>query len=227
MPALGALIGGAAALANIGIGIGQRAKAKRLQKRLVRPEMQVQQEFVDNAAEAENMARVGMNQQQYNNALNNIRKNSTAGLRQLGRMGKPGGLASMVRAQNDATIGLDVKDAEMRRMNKLNSFQHKSILGGQKQAAWNWNKRDAYGEKLAEVQALKGAGMQNVGNGVNSAANLGMIMSQGRDLDLSSDPTMGGNFFSYNKNRSTYIGNRPQSVGYGIKQKGLRSGIKI
>ncbi|HLG29940.1 MAG TPA: hypothetical protein VI387_06970, partial [Candidatus Brocadiales bacterium] len=118
--------------------------------------------------------------EQYNAGQVGIGRNMSSGLRMLSNRANPiNGINSLVRAGNDASNNLNVQDANMRRQNMLNAQNQRSILGGQKQQAWNWNSRDNYGEQLAKIQAMKGAGMQNVGNGLNNAAQLGMVMSQG------------------------------------------------
>lgn len=198
---VGAAIGGIASLINTGVGLWQGSKANKMASRLNRPTQNVQQEFLDNSAEAQNMAKVGMSQDQYNQGQSNIGRNITSGLRMLGSRANPlNGVNSLVRASNDATNNLNAQDANMRQRNMLNAMQQRSILGGQKQQAWNWNSRDAYGEKLAEIQALRGSGMANVGNGINSAAQLGMVMSNGQDMSFGGggqDDGMGG----YNSRR--------------------------
>lgn len=174
---IGAAIAGGSALIQTGIGIAQGIKANRMMKRLKRPTQHVQKEFTQNAAISENMARTGLQSQQYNNSLQNINRNATAGIRALGRStNAASGLASMMRAQNDATLNLDMQDANARQANQRMAMQQRGILGAQKHNAWQWNEQSKYGEKLAEIQALKGAGMQNVAGGLNTAAQLGIAM---------------------------------------------------
>lgn len=205
---IGAAIGGIASLANLGVGLWQGAKANRMAKKLVRPTQNVQDEFLQNSRNADNMANVGMSQEQYNQGQSNIGRNMTSGLRMLGSRANPlNGVNGLVRASNDATNNLNVQDATMRQRNMLNAQNQRSILGGQKQQAWNWNSRDAYGEKLAEIQALRGSGMANVGNGINSAAQLGMVMSNGQDMSL------GGGWFNGRRRMARAVSESPYVSG--------------
>lgn len=192
-------------------GLFQKAKGNKLARNLVRPIQTVQNEFIENAANAENMSRVGMPTQQYNNSLNNIQRNTNAGLRMSSRLGG-GNIASIVRAQNDATMGVDAQDANTRIANQRFAINQKGILGAQKQAAFDWNQKGSYLEKLAEAQSLKGAGTQNIGGAMNTAAQMG-IMSQMENPDESTGfklPKLGNLF-----RRKPTLGSQLGITGYG------------
>lgn len=179
---LGAIIGGVSALGQSVMGAIQNGKANRMMNNLKRPVQTVQQEYYDNVADAQSQSRIGMQSQQYNNALQNTQRNLNAGLRMLGRSRSPVGLASLVRAQNDATLQLDAQDANMRSANQRMLMQQRGILGAQHKDAFNWNQKENYLGQLARAQALKGAGMQNMAGGLQSAGMLGMTALQGESM---------------------------------------------
>ena len=214
---LGAAIGGVTSLVNMGLGLWQGAKANNLQKNLKRPEQVVQDEYVQNSRAADSMARTGMSQEQYNAGQIGIGRNMSSGIRALNNRSNPiNGINSLVRASNDASNNLNIQDANMRQRNMLNAQYQRSILGGQKQAAWNWNSRDNYGEQLARIQALRGSSMQNVGNGLNSAANLGMIMTQGQMLgggDNAGVGDQGGSTSSFSPSKFMSNAGMPSPIG--------------
>jgi hypothetical protein len=88
-PAIAAALISAAPAALKGIqGLAQGLKGSKLAKKNIRPTYEIPQEFQQNLAIAENMGRVGLPQQQYTQGLQNIQRGQTAGLRQLGRMGR-------------------------------------------------------------------------------------------------------------------------------------------
>lgn len=207
-------------------GLVQMGKGKKLAKQNVRPTYEIPKEFQQNVAIAENMAKVGMPSQQYNNALNNIGRNQAGAIRQLGRSGNPSaGLASMLRAGNDATMNLDAQDANSRMNNQRFAFGQRGMMGQQKLAKQNWDKLSLYNEKAAAAEALQGAGRQNTFGALNDLSQLGSMAVMGDQLGNGADNTMGGNFSpnSVNfwgkllgKNRQTFVGNKAGSTVYGL-----------
>lgn len=172
--ATAAIVGaGAQVLKGIG-GLGQMRKGKRLAKANKRPMYEIPGEFQQNVAEAENDARVGMSQQQYNNTLNNVNRNQAGALRMFGKTGRAGSLASLVRAGNDATMNLDAQDAAMRATNKRFAFGQRGIMGQQRLAKQQWDKFDKYNENAQAAAALQGAGRQNAMGSLDGISKLGM-----------------------------------------------------
>lgn len=162
LPLIGA-IAGANALIKLGSGLFQKAAANKIAKNNPFPNAFVQPEYEQNVALADNMARVGLPQEQYNNQLNLIGRNQAGGLATLGRSANPSaGLASLIRAGNDATMNLNAADANARQRNLMTFMQQRQILGGQRQSVWDWNNKQKYLSNLEKEQALRGAGNQNV-----------------------------------------------------------------
>ena len=217
--AIPAIAAGIGVLGKLWSGFSQKNQANKIAKTNIRGEQTVQGEFQQNVNDAEQMARNGMPSQQYNNALNNIGRNQAGGLRLASRKGGTSGIASILRAGNDATANLDVQDSIQKNRNMLNLLQQRSVLGSQKQAAWNWNTRDKYLEKLSQEQALRGAGNQNLAGAFSDATQVGaMAIGAGGGGGAIQDPNFtpnSANLFGrlLGRNRSEYIGQRAGSVG--------------
>lgn len=161
-------------------GIFQGIKGKKMAKANVRPTYQIPKEFAQNLAIAENMGRVGMPQQQYTQGLQNIQRNQSAGLRQIGRMGRGGSVAGLARAGMDAGVNLDVADANARLANQRAAMGYRGVMGQQQLAKQQWDKFGKYQEDAAAAEALMGAGRQNVMGGLSDLANVGLMgMSEG------------------------------------------------
>jgi hypothetical protein len=182
-PAIAAALISAAPAALKGIqGLAQGLKGSKLAKKNIRPTYEIPQEFQQNLAIAENMGRVGLPQQQYIQGLQNIQRGQTAGLRQLGRMGRGGSVAGLARAGMDATLGLDVADANARMRNQQSAMGYRSLMGQQQLAKQQYDKFAKYEEEAAAAEALKGAGRQNVMGGLSDLANIGMTAMVYGDL---------------------------------------------
>lgn len=176
---LGMALAGLGALAKVGTGIVQGIKANKLEKQNIRPVEQVQNEYFQNVADAERMAQGGMQAQQYNNAQQGIQRNQQGVLRVLGRSASPGaGLASLLRGSNDAQMNLDVNDANMRTQNQRLLMSQRGVLAGQKQNAFDWNQKSKYLAQASRIQALRGAGAQNLMGGFNDVVGMGTASEQ-------------------------------------------------
>ena len=199
--------GGAAVLKGLG-GVAQYIFGKKAEKNNVRPTYEIPEEFQQNLAMAKNMAQVGLPQEQYNNAMTGINRNQAGGLRVLGNSSNPAaGLASIVRAGNDATNGLNVQDANARLQNQRLVLQQNGVLGQQELAKQQYDKFDKYNEFDQKAQQLKQAGLTNAFGAVNELGQLGMISA-----------TQGQN--------QPYRNNTPlQAYGLGMPQQQLTMGL--
>jgi hypothetical protein len=200
-------LGGGAAMANpVGMGIAagagilktglgflQQAKGRKMLKRTVDPGYKIPKGFGQNLAQAEQMARTGMPSQQYNQAQQNISRNVGTGVRALSRSANPAaGVAGLVRAQNDATLGLDVSNAAAKRQNILQAMGARREMAGQ-QLAQQQYQQNRYFDKVNEAQARIGAGTQNIFGGISDIGTAG-IMSGINKAEGSSGA--GGGFLS-------------------------------
>jgi len=145
-------------------------------KKPKRPKYEIQGEYTKNAFEAEQMAKEGLPQAQYNQALGNINRNQAGALRTASNLGGGSALKSLnniLQSSNDATLNLDVQDASAKRNNMLLAMQQRGILAGQKQAKWNWDKAQPFQEATQRRDRLIGAGIQNVVGGAQTYAGVG------------------------------------------------------
>jgi hypothetical protein len=202
VPAIAAALISAAPAALKGIqGLFQGAKGAKLAKKNIRPTYEIPPEFQQNLAIAENRARRGLPQQQYTQGLQNIQRGQTAGLRQLGRMGRGGSVAGLARAGMDATLGLDIADANARMNNEGIAMGYRSQIGQQQLAKQQWDKFGKYGEQAAAAEALKGAGRQNVMGAFSDLSRVGLTYMGGQQ----GDGTGGSNKYNKYNNYSNGI----------------------
>lgn len=168
-----AAIGVGSSLYGIGKGISQNAQANKIDKNNPRPIYQIPKEYLDNVTMARQMAQVGLPQQQYNNQLNLINRNSAVGIGAISRSANPGaGVAQVVRASNDATNTLTAQDAAARQDNQRFLIGQNGVLGQQRLAKQQYDKFDKYSENFNRAQGLRGAANANIQNGVGGIASM-------------------------------------------------------
>ena len=164
---------GSSALKCIG-GLFQSSSAKSIFRKLKDPGYQIPEEFGQNLAQAEQMARQGMPSQEYNLATTNIQRGTQAGLRQLSRMSNPfAGIAGIARTQTDALSRLDAQNAAVRRQNMLQAMGARRELAGQKLAMQQYAQQ-RYMDQVNMANALRGAGIQNTFGALGNIASIGM-----------------------------------------------------
>jgi hypothetical protein len=185
MSFLAAGIAGGAGLLQIGSGLLQQSKAKKMRKGLKDPGYVVPEEYGKNVGIAENMARTGMPSEQYNQAQTNIQRGSQTGLRQLGKMSNPfAAIQGLARGQQEAGLSLDVANAAARRQNILGAMGARREMAGQKLAQQQYNQQ-TYMDKMNAANALTGAGWQNIGGGLSSIGSAGMTMGKAKSTTSS------------------------------------------
>jgi hypothetical protein len=189
---LGSLAGGAAmanpvgmgiaagaGLLKAGLGFAQQLKGKKMLKKTIDPGYKIPKGFGRNLAESEQMAKSGLGSQQYNQAQQNISRNVGTGVRALSRSANPAaGVAGLVRAQNDATLGLDVSNASARRQNILQAMGARREMAGQ-QLAQQQYAQNRYFDKVNEANARIGAGTQNIFGGISDIGTAGLMGMMG------------------------------------------------
>lgn len=174
-------IAGIGALAKIWQGFSQAHQAHKINKNNPFPTQTVNPLYAQNLVIAENAAKVGLPQQQYNQGVQNIARNTNMGLRQVARLGRPASAAGIVRASNDATGALDIADAQARMANQRATYGFRDQLANQQDQVWDWNNKSKFLARTAEAQALKGAGQQNKMAGLNDLSTLGLYGLYGRN----------------------------------------------
>lgn len=201
-------------------GISASKQANALQNQ-PRPTYQIPQEYKDNLAIAKNMAQIGLPQQQYNNQLNSINQNQAGAIGALSNSANPGGgLASIIRAGNDATGRLNAADAGARMANQKYAIGVAGQLGNQKLQQQQYNQFDRYSEDFNRAQALRGASNSDWQNAVNGASSVagGLASTYGGGLGYSKGATSGGNWGSdLTQNPNFNYGATPdfKGLGYG------------
>jgi len=186
-------------------GLSGLGKANRRARNLKYPIEQVNPLLQQNAAIAENMGRVGLPQQQYNNSLNNIMRNQAGALTMFGRNPQRTNLASLLRGTNDATMNLDAQDAQARNANQRFAIGQRGVLANEQNRVWDWNNRKRYQMEAASIAQQAGAAKQNMFGGLQGLTNLGMM-------------GLAGGAFG-NGDSQSYISGNPLLRGLGIGRK--------
>lgn len=177
-------------------GLFQIGKGNRLAKQNIRPVQLVNENIAKNAAMAEQMAQQGLPQAQYNQAIQGINRNQSGAYAGLGRSANPSaGLASLVRAGNDAVLNLGAADAQARMQNQRFAFGQRSALAQEQKDAFNWNSKQKYNEQAQAAAALQGAGRQNAFGAASDLAQIGSsyLQNNGGKGESSSMPNQLGN----------------------------------
>lgn len=214
---IGLAIAAGAGLLKAGAGVYQQAKGKKMLKKTIDPGYKIPKGFGQNLAQSEQLARVGMPSQQYNQAQQSISRNVGTGVRALSRSANPAaGVASLVRAQNDATLGLEASNAAVRRQNILQAMGARRELAGQ-QLAQQQYAQNRYFDKVNEANARIGAGTQNIFGGLSDIGTAG-IMSEYLNKKDSVIP---------NEDKVSYTGSfgtNPSVGQYGTRLSGIQAG---
>lgn len=172
-------VAGGTAAVKLATGAVQNSKANSIDKNNPYPNQTVDPIYQQNVNQVTQMSQEGLPAQQYNNSLNLINRNQGSGLQALQRSANPGAnLASLVRAGDDATNGLNAQDAAMRNQNLLKLLQERQILAQQKDKAWDWNYQQKYLGNLAKANALRGSSNANVNSGLNELSGTGLAGAQ-------------------------------------------------
>lgn len=173
-------IGAGAALVGTGLkayeGFHQEHEANEIQKNLKDPVYAIPPEFAQNREIARQMAQQGLPQAVINNQTNAINQNQAGAVGALSNSANPGAnLASIVRAGDQAKGNLDAEDAQARENNQRYFIQQNAALGGQELAKQQNDVFDKYTRNFNQMQAYRGAGMQNVNSAVNDVTQLGEL----------------------------------------------------
>ncbi len=213
--ATSAIIAGASSLYGIGKGIAQNAKANSIDKNNARPSYDIPKEYTDNVKMAQQMAQVGLPQQQYNNQQNAILRNQSGGLQTLGRSANVGsGVASLVRASNDADNTLNAQDAAARQQNQRFYIGQNGVLGQQKLAQQQYNKFDKYTENFNRAQGLRGAANASINNGVNAASGITMGLANMSNGGSGTGTYSASGDYNYTPYQPQGNGNMPMNGNY-------------
>lgn len=172
--AIASLVSAGISAAN---GISQKNKANKLIAGNPYPTQEVPQAILENQQKAKLYENQGLPSEQYQQAIRNINRNSTAALRSAtDRRGGLGMVSTINQGANDAKLNLDVADANARRQNQQRMMQQNNTLGQWQNNVWDWNKRQKYMQTAASARALLGAGNANINQGLDRGLS-GLLMS--------------------------------------------------
>jgi hypothetical protein len=173
------IIGGSAAVLGTGLkayeGLHQEHEANEIQKGLKDPIYSIPPEFAENREIARQMAQQGLPQAVINQQTDRINQNQAGGIDAITKSGRPGGVASVVRQGDQAGEALGAEDAQARNNNQRYFIDQNSKYAGQELAKQQSDVFDKYTRNFNQMQAYRGAGMQNVNSAVNDASQLGML----------------------------------------------------
>lgn len=158
-------------------GLGQTARASRIEKNNPLPLTQVNSLIQANQAQAKNMAQIGLAATQYNNALQQNQNNLSTVLASASRTGRNIPVAGILRQANQATTNLNIQDDQARRQNQLLSMQQNQNLADEQLRVFNWNRAQPYLRTAQQVASMRNAGIQNIFGGISGASNI--LMSGG------------------------------------------------
>lgn len=189
--AIASLVSAGISAAN---GISQKNKANKLIASNPYPTQEIPAAILENQQKAKLYENQGLPSEQYQQAIRNINRNSTAALRSAtDRRGGLGMISTINQGSNDAKLNLDVADANARRQNQQRAMQQNNQLGQWQNNVWDWNKRQRYMQTAASARALLGAGNANINQGLDRGlsglltSGIGSKSGDGYDIDTSKD----------------------------------------
>jgi hypothetical protein len=190
MPTGGLIVGGVNAIGGIIKGIAgakQKKQGKKLLNGLELPEEQLAPELTENQNIARQNAATGMPSEQYAQAMKNIQRNQLTAFRSAkGGRGGLGNIAGILQGTNDATLGLDAQNAQMRVNNQGRLMDVNNNIASWKSKLFDLNKRQPYEDKRNYAYGLIGAGNQNIMAGIDQGvAGIG----QGASMAFGPKPT--------------------------------------
>jgi hypothetical protein len=158
-----------AGIGQIGLGIGQLAKARKMEY----PELQqydIPDEYLENMSQAELMSFIGLPQAQKQEFVENIQRAGATALKEAGtRKGGLGIIPSIQQQQQDAYKSLLSADAKARQENINILLTARSAYGEQKTMEQQ-REFDVTAEKRGLRQEMMGAAFQNIGGGLGTMA---------------------------------------------------------
>lgn len=156
-------------------GIAQLIKGRRLAQQNIRPDYEIPQEIRQNLSQAQMQALEGLPAEVKNQYLQNIQRSSQFALSSMGsRKAGLTGLSSLVQNQNDAYSNLMAQDAQAQQANLQELMNQRERMAQYQDRKFELNRLDPFKQKAEASQALKGAGLQNLMYGLQSATDLGM-----------------------------------------------------
>lgn len=180
MALTGLAIGLGSGLVSGLFGLGQRSRARRLERNNIRPVYQPNSQIAQNLADAQQLARRGLPSQIYSNQLNQMQQGLATGLRGLGRGGvSPYNVATLLSGYNRGLSNLNAMDAQAMEQNRRTLFGARQAMAQEEARAFEINQLNPYLSTAQEVSRLRGAGDQNIFGGLGLMAQTGAMYGAG------------------------------------------------
>jgi len=160
-------------------GLSQKLQAANIERNNPFQARTVNSLIASNAAQARNQARIGMAEQQYQNARNQQQQNLASVLGVASRSGRNIPLGGLLRHSNLATQQLNTLDEQLRQQNQRFAMQQNQILAQEQQNVRSYNIEQPYMRRMQQAAELRNAGNQNIFGGIGLAANYGMAKQFG------------------------------------------------
>lgn len=171
-------------------GAAQRRQARQLEAQNPRPTYTPNSNLVRNQVLAEQMSKVGLPQQVYNNQLNQIQQNLSTGLRLLGNQGNVATNTNAIVANANRAVGnLNAQDAQARLQGVQTLMNTNTALANEERQAFNINQLQPYQQTRQDVANLRRAGTQNIFGSLGmlgQGAMMGMFNNLGGKATTSS-----------------------------------------
>lgn len=180
MAITGLAIGLGSGLVSSLFGLGQRSRARRLERNNIRPVYQPNSLIAQNLADAQQIARRGLPSQIYNNQLNQMQQGLATGMRGLSRGGvTPYNVATLLSGYNRGLSNLNAMDAQAQEQNRRTLFGARQAMAQEQSRAFEINQMNPYLTTAQEVSRLRGAGDQNIFGGLGLMAQTGAMYGGG------------------------------------------------
>lgn len=162
-------------------GLIQKHKANQLLAQTKRPTYAIPGEILQNQKQAELNANTGLPSEQYQQAMQNVSRQQNSALQRANdRRGGLLAVAGTQQAGNDATLKLDVANANARLNNQRTLYGVNNQVATYKDKAFNINEMQPYQQNYNYAMNLLGSGNQNLLGGVDKlAAGAGRLYGSG------------------------------------------------
>lgn len=172
MPVTAAVIGGAEAAGQAGLGLYQLYKAKQIAKNNIRPEYTPNQQIIQNSDIAASRATTGLNDASLALSTQQNERNLSQGLDAILRSGGGVNQISDLYANNsDTLLKLAALDNQLQGQN-VNTFMNANAAkGAEFQSAWQINKYAPYADRAQLASNLQANGFANLGKGIQTGGD--------------------------------------------------------
>ena len=175
---------GSAAIKGI-VGAAQGFKGRNILKNTTRPDYEIPEEIKQNLTQAQLAELEGLPAEQKAEYLKQINRSASSALaNSSNRMAGISGLGGILDSQNNAFSNLLSMDAQARDRNRANTSMARNQMASYKDNQFQLNKMDPFMNKVAEGQALTGAGIQNTMGAID---DVGAILLQQKSSGMSDE----------------------------------------